>query len=265
MKPFRTLIPATLLCCSYASGQVNVNRAVVLGSNEPEQRQVLGLPVVHDADAALTAGAEQQGTHRLVQSVSGAVWLAMLPALATAPVAGTQFHIETPATATGPVMVQVNGFGPYPLVHAGTDTVLQEQLEHGDLLSIVFDGTAFHLLNGRQDVRRSCPEGMVAVNDQFCVEQAQRPGLPFADAAVACTVAGRRLCYWGELHATCEARTALGIMAPSTNWEWTNNTANSVNQVRRGRYTSTGSFEACYSVQAGNITSASPFRCCYTR
>lgn len=101
---------------------------------------------------------------------------------------------------------------------------------------------------------------MSAVNDQYCIEQVERPLATFLDAVSTCASLGRRLCSWAEHHAACTRRVELGLENMNNDWEWTNNTSNEDNSVRMV------AFGNC--TNAGNrLLTAAPatFHCCFTR
>ena len=266
-SPFRHTLLLLLLLGHGLCAQLRTDRPVILTGAADSARQVLGLPDTTAPEAVLSTATEQGGAHRFAPVTAGAIWAVTLPALPDGPAPGTQLNVQLPGDlATGPVLLSVNGGPAYHTLWMAGDTVLMQDLAPGSLLAVVFDGTNFHALNGQHHALRECPSGMVPVNGQYCVELAQRPALVMEQAALTCAALDRRLCSWAEFQAACDRRTELGILAPSVDWEWTNDGANSAQNARVVRYTSTSSHTACFSVGTRNILGpAAPYRCCFTR
>lgn len=239
--------------------QVEVDRPVILESTDPTQRQVLGLEPGGDPGDALTAAPEQQGLLRHSEPAAGPVWNVELDGL-IAPTAGTHITVKVPEGGSGTVQLQLNGGVATALEWEPGLAVDVSALPAGLILSLVFNGTAWQVMNGRDYKLRGCPPGMVAVNDQFCIQQSQRPALDFGSAINVCAALSQRMCTWGEFIAACQRRIALGLQFPSNDWEWTNNSANEANTVRMVRLAN------CTQAGTRNMASpAAPYRCCYTR
>jgi hypothetical protein len=101
---------------------------------------------------------------------------------------------------------------------------------------------------------------MATVNEQFCIEPANRPAALLDAASVSCANLGRRICSWAEFHAACARQGELGVSTTSNDWEWTNNTANEDLNARVVKLNDCGS-----AGTRNAVTVAAPFRCCYTR
>jgi hypothetical protein len=240
--------------------QVHVDRPIHLQGPEAGDRQVLGLPATIAPTAALSAALEQSGAHRHVQVDGAAVWSVSVPGLSDAPVAGTQLIITLGAPAANTDALLVNDHGPYPIT-LGDDGPLPA-LPTGAVLSLVFDGDRFHVMNGTVRQPRSCPENTVAVDDMFCIAPNEHPqgATGLFPAIMACHEAGMRLCSWGEWLMACQQREALGLNAMTGNWEWTDDMANEDLGARM-----VGQFN-CTSASAGHVLNQNrPFRCCYSR
>lgn len=240
--------------------QVQVDKAILLTGPAQPDRQVSGLALSTDPADALTAGVAQSGVLQLAEPAPGNSWQATLPGIVGEIGIGTHVVVKAPVTAGGPLTILLNGNGPYALVN-GTTPLDGAMLVPGQMLSLVFDGTAMQVINGRNDLRRTCPEGMVAPSDLYCIETSQRTAADFFTAAVTCASDGGRLCSWAEFHLACVDQLALGLADMTGNWEWTNNTANEDNSVRV-----TGQVN-CTSATTWMATGTTPltYRCCYSR
>lgn len=245
-----------------ASAQVRVDRPLEFTGSAPDQRQVLGLPDTDAPGAVLSASTALQGGYRtgtaLVEAAD--VWTCTVSGLFGAPVPGTHLFIAVPAVPSGAVNLRVNEEGPYPITHAGLRPFTGEGFPAGSMLSLVFDGTGFQVMNGVQRARMDCPTGMVAVNDEYCIDIDARTPTNFFTASMTCAQEDRRICAWGEWAAACERRVALGLLNIADTWEWTNSTANGDGNVRVAG-------QDC-SFAGTSWSFGDPdrkYRCCYTR
>lgn len=259
MRTMRIFWPMAMCIAVSMAAQVHTDRPLRLIGPEPSDRQVTGLPVATEPSAILTVGVEQAGTYRLTDVADTVHWEASLAAHPGAPVAGTHVVVRVPATSTGRVSLTINGHGPSWVMY-GTDTLEAGSLASGDLLSLVHDGTVFHVLNGRTHLQHACPSGMVAISGQVCIDSVERSPVDLYTAAANCAGANKRLCTWSEFYIACRQRTALGLQAMLNDWEWTDDACNEDNSVR------------LVGVNTCEVTStrlasgpATSYRCCYTR
>lgn len=244
-----------------AQAQVFSDRPLILTGSAVTERQVTGLEAPQIGADLQTAGVEGPGQYRVAGTVSGNSWSAELPALSV-PQAGTQVVLRTPLTLPGSITLLLNTSGPYAVLMGDGSALDGTDLAEGLFLSLVFDGSAFRVLNGAADLPRTCSTGLVPVNRQFCMETAQRTPKNFFDAALECHADGLRLCRWGEFYAACTRATELGLLQMTDGWEWTNNSSNEDNSVRI-----VGASGQCMS--AGNALASGSadrtFRCCSSR
>lgn len=244
-----------------AVGQVSVDRPIELSGQDDAQRQVLGVPNSVAPEAILSAEVEQTNLHRTAQASLSTSWSVTIPGLAGSPQAGTQLMVLAPEGSMGEVEMMVNGSGPYPLVTGAGEAFAPDDLVVGTPLSVVFDGTAFHVMNGSVYSRKPCATGMVAANEQFCVELNERGPLDFFQAAIVCGSRNTRLCTWGEFIVACTKRVELGLTNATNNWEWVDDATNEDGSAR------VSGSNQCGSSGNGLVTGsvARNFRCCHTR
>lgn len=244
-----------------ANAQVISNRSVILTGTTDAERQVTGLGSPQNGPDLQTAGVEGSGQYRVAAPVPGNAWTADLPGINT-PQPGTLVVLRAPQTLPGAITLLLNTTGPYPVLLADGAALDGTDLAEGLFLSLVFDGSAFRVMNGTADIPRTCSTGLVAVNRQYCMETAQHMPKNFFDAALECHADGLRLCRWGEFYTACERATELGLLQMADGWEWTNNSSNEDNSARI-----VGAAGTCMS--AGNaLVSGSAdraFRCCSSR
>lgn len=255
--------PALLSCLSLllataGPGQVRVDRPVQL-SGTASDAQVFGIVPSVDGEDPLNTQGEQAGTFRTATVTYTDVWTVSLSALSQAE-AGTVIHLVAPAEWNDAVFLAVNGAPPLPLLMPSDGLLMPATPEPGEPLTVVHAGDHYQQLDGAVHRVRPCPDGMSAVNEQYCIEQLERPVASFLDAVTACAALGRRLCSWAEHYAACARRVELGLENMNNDWEWTNNTSNEDNSVRMV------AFGSC--TNAGNrLLTAAPatFHCCFTR
>lgn len=241
-------------------GQVHVDRAVHLAGPAAGERRVEGLAPSLEAGVAVTAGIEQSGAVQYAGTVAGNTWIIDLPHFGTTPANGANVVLQVPATGQSPVFIILNSSPPLPVWYDGAP-VNGGQLVEGSMLSVVLADGAYHILNGRSDLRLACPDGTRAVNDQYCIEPSERGTGNYFEAGLACAAAGLRLCSWAEYVAACQRTIQLQLTGMASGWEWTNSTSNEDNSAR---VAGAGSCES-----AGNWLSSGSapvaFRCCFTR
>ncbi len=257
MKPLHLLL---FLLPLHAVAQVRVDKPIVLNGSSSEARQVEGLPATTQPNAAIAAGTEQANTHRTTTATAGTEWSATVEGLNGAPTAGTHLVLQGDASnIEGTLRIVVNGYGPYYLLQSIGDTLTAAEALPMPLLSVVFDGTDFHVMNTPAGAVRPCPNGTVAMGSQFCIEPNERAATDYFTAARTCISDNKRLCGWGELHYACTQASTLGIANTTNNWEWTNDTCNEDQSIRAiGNGSCTQS--TCLSLTLNNA-----YRCCFTR
>lgn len=251
-----------MMCCLFMSAmvlaQTRMDRPLVLADGPEVQRQMTGVQASNAPQDILATSMEQQGAIRFSTGISTNTWDITLPSL-NEPAAGTQLVVITPEMGPDAITLVVNGAQALPLEWAPGELVLGSAIDAGVPLSVVHTGNAYQVLNGAELRIKDCPTGMAAVNTQYCIDLNENVASDFVQAAITCASAGKRLCYWGEFHSACVVSAALGITGMTNNWEWTNNTSNEDNSVRRVGYGS------CTNAGNGLMTGSATFHCCYTR
>lgn len=241
------------------TAQVRVDSTLQLTGGTDSLRQVYGLSLPGSGNDALTAAMEQSGQHRSAAPLPGAIWAIVVESLDGPPVPGTQLLVRVPAPEPQPLL-SVNGEGPWPIVLHGAAQLDSTLTSAGTWLSLIFDGAAFQVMNGRVRTAEECPSTMVAAPGGYCIDREETEALDFPTASLHCGTQGKRICSWGEFHAACEQRVELELNDMLNNWEWTNSTADSNQQVRAA---GNGSCTAAQRVNGTTTTRA--FRCCFTR
>ena len=212
-------------------GQVHVDGSVRLTAADEALRQVTGL-----SDAVLPGDginvASYRSGHFAVASVEGAIWQVTMPGMGAPPTLGASFTILSPGVSSGPVSLNLNGSGPYPL-RVGPDSILDwATVATGSILALTFDGSGFQVMNHRTRGPRPCPPGMIEVNSEFCMDVLPSTTTSdFFDSAIACGQRGLRLCSWAEFTVGCELRSVLGITILGQ-YEWVGSSCNENGNAR---------------------------------
>ena len=223
----------TLGIAQIGVGQVHLDRSLELNGSSSADRQVIGLDASNQPNTALSVKAQRASQLVHADAIGGSIWTVDIPAYVGPPVAGTHITVRVPDNATGPVSMLLNGLGPYSVV-TGPIAILQgEEIPSGAMLSLVFTGSVFQLMNGEVRTLRPCPAGSVAANGQFCIDTQQNatPSDWFV-AAADCGARGMRLCSWAEYHVACSTSGALGLAGMVGDWEWIGSACNEDGSAR---------------------------------
>ncbi len=238
--------------------QVKVDRPIHLVGPDPADRQINGLHSDVSGDEALNAMIEMNNAHRYPGIVTGPAIVMDLPAVSVLQ-PGTQILVQLQSSDQGPMTVTLNGQGPYEVIRRPGVPLHGDEISAGTMISLIFDGIAFQMIHGNSHSLKNCPAGMVAVNDQFCMQpEKSSEAVEFWTAVENCNSIGARLCTWGEFYSACAIGTELGIVGAGGH-EWTNQTANEDASVRI-----VGNL-SCF--QGGTSLPTIPrfYRCCFSR
>jgi hypothetical protein len=244
------------------NGQVYIDHAIQLIGTDAADRQVSGLAPLSDPTTALSVEAERRGMLVHTQAGAAPIWTVDIPSLSGVPLTGTHITVRVPENATGPVSMLLNGLGPYDVITGPSAVLDGTTIPPGSVLSLVFTGAAFQLMNGEVRTLQPCPSGLIAANSQFCVELQQDTAVvDFFAAASDCGARGLRLCSWAEFHVACTNRTVLGITDIVGDYEWIGSTCNEDGEARIA-----GS-SACATAACGFAFGSTdrPYRCCTDR
>ena len=197
----------------------------------------------------------------MLTELQGNVWEAEVPALVDQPEAGMHLLVLSPMASPGPIRIRVNGSEPFPIWKTPGILLDGAEIPEGAALSIVLDGTAFHLLNGSTYMKRPCMPGTVQVTEHYCIEASKRSAADLFQAFSSCNASGMRLCSWGEFILACQRAGEIGMLNPTSSWEWTGDASNENNCAR---VVGVGS---CLSAGNSFASGSTPrnFRCCHSR
>jgi hypothetical protein len=256
----RALLLFPLLAPLCAMAQTIADRPVELVGPTSADRRITGLADAGMENDALNARTAQAAGFAYGVASGGNAWsISVMPAI-TALVPGMRLHVLVQASNTGPVTLQIDALAPWPVRKNGTLELEAGDLADGEVAAVIFDGSAFQLVNARRRDRRDCPGGSVAVNELYCIETAQRDTATFFNGGALCASLGGRLCSWGEWFAACSDAVALGLADMVGDWEWTNNAANSDHSARV-----VGQSSCSQSGTTDTYTFSRAYRCCYKR
>ena len=256
-----TIIPLLLLAFTM-NAQVQVDKPVVLTGAQPADRRVEGIPAPTSDDQAMNAEGLQLAAYAYAE-ITGQpdLWSVQVQPVPDSLPAGSLLLLKAAFTNTGPVELSINGGPLAPVTKNGVAPLDSADVLAGEVVVLVHDGQRFQLTGPASRAPRNCPPGTVTVNGQYCMELQKRALSDFDLAALACGMAGGRMCTWGEWHYACRNATALGLTDIVGDWEWTNNTANGDGLVRivGGSSCWGHNTSPAWDVQPRN------YRCCFDR
>ncbi len=258
----RTLIWALMSTLAFMEldAQVKIDHSIILNGQNNSDRQVEGLgPPLNETALLNVEQLRNNGARYAVANGTDLLDVEITPFPSSISL-GTAVFIGISNDNSAPVSITINGIGPFPVKKNVDQDLDPADLRSGEIAYLIFDGLAFQLINARDLSKRDCPFGFVEVNDQYCIEVNERDSVDFFEAATICGDLGGRLCSWAEWHWACRD-TSVILNDINGNWEWTNSTANSDNNVRVVGPAS------CFHIGVG-VAQPAParfFRCCYTR
>lgn len=262
MSTRRFFLPVSLVWLTLqASGQIQVDKPVVLNGAQASDRQVLGLADPEQPSDAMTADALRTGAYRFATVTGTASWAITLAPTPSPLQAGAFLVLLSQDANAGPVELTVNGQGPFAVQADGDRPLQPNEIKAGAMITLYFNGTAFELTSDRHPVQRPCASGYVAVNERYCIETLQHDTAAFDAAILQCAASGGRLCTWGEWYTACAQAGPLGLSNMVGDYEWTNDAASADGYVRTvGKFScNTGATGSAFGSPARN------FRCCLRR
>jgi len=244
-----------------AQAQVRSDHSILLEGAADADRRVQGISDAAFEGDALNARTLQAGAFRFGEAAgNGDAWTVALDPPVGSLSPGLRLSLLASTDNEGPVTLNVDGTGARPLLGAGGVLSAGDVLA-GEVLSLVYDGTAFQLISGRPLQRKPCPPGTVAPSALYCIETVQHDTMDYPSAAVFCGNQNMQLCTWGQWYVACTQAAALGLQGMVGDWEWTNSAGNSDIQARVvGQSTCTQA-----AVTNGWDSEPRSFRCCYRR
>lgn len=249
-----------ILSCGLLSAQWTVPGPVVLDGNEGSARQVLGLASPLDERDGMSLS-EARSRAVITASGTGASILAITldPAPSTL-VPGMEISLIPSSAHPAAPTLQVNGFGPYPIVRATTLPLDSAEMPVGAPARLVFDGERFHLLNNGA---RPCPTGFTAATNNLCVADSSRAAADFRNASLQCAQLNARLCSLSEWAMGCQR--VPGFLATVSSLEWVDHATNSQDQGKLAGIDRLTQVIGCTFGDTDVRTALRRFRCCTTR
>jgi hypothetical protein len=244
----------------FTFGQVHLDRSVQLTADDEALRQITGLRDATRPDEVSNVATVRMGLFAVAELLD-TNWSVTMPALDGPPSTGSSLHVLFPDTIPGDLTLVLNGSGPYSILVDNATVLDGASFDPGTILSLVFNGTAFQSMNHHRPRPTDCPDGMVPVNDGFCIDVQLAPDpLDFFQAADHCGARGARLCSWAEFMSSCVERIELGL-AMVGEYEWVGSACNENGLAR------ISGLSGCTSTACAFATGDQDrrFRCCQER
>lgn len=251
----------SLLALSGLRAQVELDQQLRVTASDAAERSVRGLAPAGSGDALLSVQDLRNATPFAATVIAGSddrTWdLHMSPAC-TGYRNGLQIHFMPPAHLYGNVYLDVDGYGPLPIVRSDGAPPYVGELVPGLMTSVILWDGKF-VITSRAP--KSCPPDFVRVHGDRCIQRTPGPATTLQLAASACASIGARLCSWDEYITACSDRGAE-LEGLFQDWEWLDDTSDHTHTgVEAGRWT-------CLSQRSRTIvpplTPVSSVRCCYT-
>ncbi|QQR85772.1 MAG: hypothetical protein IPJ76_14345 [Flavobacteriales bacterium] len=254
MRSIAIIVP--LISCAVATGQLTIDKPIVLTGATTNDRRIEGLGTAHDITDLATLGDAQNG-RLLFGATAGtgnAVQLTLQPPT-SAYMNGLRVRWIGLVENTGAVTIDVDGLGARPLRDRAGLPLNIGALRAGQVVEVLYADSVFILTSGEP---QGCPEGYLAANANFCIMQNEGPELNWFEAAAYCADQGAALCTWDQFLFSC--RSLQGQMNDLfDNWEWIDDTSDhthSADQINRW------SCISMFNISA-SLTDLGRTRCCY--
>lgn len=255
-------VAITLLMSASAlvSGQVQLDKPLVLVSPDSARRGIEGLAPGTQNDALVTMGDARSGMYHWAQAggTGTAITLAAQP-----PVDGYADGLVLrflPSSASyGPVSVNVDGAGTRRLYRTDGHLITAGQMQPGTIAEIIYTDTAFYLRNRAPE---GCPSGFLPANERLCFMRNDTINLSIYNAAKWCSDRGASLCTWDEYIHACTVLDGQ-LEGMFDDWEWIDDTSDHTHtgvQVGRWQCRSERSYGA-----VENPNNYARVRCCYRK
>lgn len=253
-----SLIFLAFVATGFSFGQVEIDHSINLTGSIEADRTVKGLSDPTELTNLSDASSIIENQFNYGSATAGGpdsidIYVSPTP---TNYEVGFTVYFKSPITNDNGVSININGLGYKALAKGVSGLLDSSDVETGQIIWAVYDGTSFQMMN---ETSRSCPSGFIGVNRDYCIEINERSQAYFFDAAIACGDIGARMCSWGEWYYAAQ-KTGLGLTNVTNNWEWVNSSTNNPGQVKTVGFG---------GITAGSIHNAASntrsFRCCFTK
>lgn len=254
--------------------EIESNDKIILTGNTPEQRKLKNIANPVNETNAVSENFFLSGlvNYAIASGANDTLNLTIYPGPSVIN-PGFILNFTSPIVNDNNVYIEINSSGVYyPLSKKGIDPLDTSDIVIGQVVSIIFDGTRFQVFS---DLNRSCPNGFIKVNAEYCIEPVENNAKFFWAAIKDCGLQNSRVCSWGEWYYACQQSVALGILDMTDNWEWIDGGGNSL-----GWTTPPTTDTGLQSGDAGDCTNImssitdtthnhyradpKPYRCCYS-
>ena len=260
MKQFILILILSFFWGISVQGQVEAEEKIILNSSQNSERQVKNLSAPTQLDQAVNASSYQSGELIYGEAIGVDSLVMTLSPAPGSYQAGMMIRFLSTSTNTSAVTLNINNLGAVPVKKAGLYELDSNEIKAGQMVAVIFDGSSFQVLS---DLNRSCPQGFVEADRNYCIEADERPGVNFWDAVNTCGDINGKICTWGQWYFACQ-KTGLGLNDMTNNWEWIDSGSN------YGGWNDTsariaGSTSCQDAYRSHPTTVINSYRCCYNK
>lgn len=258
MLLFKKIILATLmiLVTIGAYAQIEVDKSIII-THPNDSGRVINSGYPTSSGTSLNAKTIQENKLNYFKSF-GTSSIYLQPSLPDFTLQeGTVIYFKLKTISFDTLKVTVDSINYFAVFDQVLFPVRSIDLDSGMVLSIVFSGNKFMLLNKKIN---HCPPGFEKINEQYCIEKAESASVTtFFLAVSSCQNKGARLCTWAEWYYACSIPNSP-MLSSIDNWEYIDDAANEIAQVR------VVGLSACTAAEIHNVNTSfnKKFRCCYT-
>lgn len=269
----RILLHLTILIPIFSVGQVTFGNKVTLTGSLDEDRQVVGIssnPTSYNQ--AVNVDVIESNKLKFAEATgNGNNLIANLPIAPTSYIEGMSVYILTNNTNTGNMTININGLGIVPIYKNVSQEIEPNQVVVGQIIHLIYDGTAFQLMN---DIREVCPSGFVDVNESYCIEINERVPAVYFDAINTCGNINAKLCSFDTWFYACQDINASAqLVGMIGNWEWLDAGGNNLSTAQStintahiiGETSCTDNFTGEIKLSSTGNFQLLPYRCCYNK
>ena len=241
------------------NGQILINNNIQLTGDSLNKIQIKNVTTFYDSTTIINAKDIIINKHQFYVAnayLNDTIYLTSPISLSKYKAGMSIYFIAPDSNWNDTVYLKINGLQPKLLVNSKFESLFIGSLIKQNIVKAEFNGDVFIVSSPLLD---RCPQGLVKVNNQYCIQVEENSATSFWAAANYCYNSNLRLCTWGEWYYSCQKAGLIGINNTTNNYEWVNSGTNSSGRVvviGNGNCTTTTTTDATIGIRN--------YRCCYS-